>query len=748
MLAAIQPAGSSKPRAFRDGLGDRILALDPGIGGSVQVLHLDRALAAAPGFEVALRERIARFTEFRDAAYARTFRLESSPTPGGHVSLVSEHVEGLRLSDLLRLADEHGIVVEAAAALSVIRQLLPATALFHEFAPELAHGLIAPERLIITPRGKVVLTEQVLCGAIEHLRYSPQDLWRRFRAVGWPEGGRVRFTPRSDVVEIGLVALALLLGRPLSAEDVPAGVPALVKEARERSSFGDDRPLSGALRDWVVRALQLDAARSFHSPPEAWVVFEKLVSANPAYLTASTALETFMCRCTTAIIQSRSAESCLAGAGRSAQPVVQEPNVAAARPVLHLAVVTPDHQADGELQARMLPPDSTGYDEDPATGGDGIDWAAIDDAPGAIATAHEISSLFAESASEPVEPAEPLLRAESYQPAPLRADRIRLTSFDSAPEPPPVPVKEVLIESEALEGSSGSARSSHLRRIGVAAALAAALLGGGTAFVRFLRPTIVAASEMGTLVVETKPSGLQVFVDGIDRGRAPARIPVAAGDHVLEVRGQGSPRVVPVRIEGGTEVSQFVEVGVPETSQSSTEADALGATHGPAETVVNQQPRAAGPPKPQGMPASSTAEPGAEWGWLTVKTPVVAQVRLAGNVVGTTASERIRMPAGRHEIELVNESRAYRRRSAVQIVPGKVTSLNVQKPANGIVSLNATPWAEVWVGGRRLGETPLANVTLPAGNHEVIFRHPEFGEKRETINVVAGTPLRLGVDMK
>lgn len=106
------------------------------------------------------------------------------------------------------------------------------------------------------------------------------------------------------------------------------------------------------------------------------------------------------------------------------------------------------------------------------------------------------------------------------------------------------------------------------------------------------------------------------------------------------------------------------------------------------------------------------------------------------------------MSVGEHELELVNEAQAFRTFRVVEIGPARVTSLLVPMPALGLVNVNATPWAEVWIGRRRIGETPLANVTVPVGRHEVVFRHPQFGEKRLSVSVTTGAPARVSVDMR
>jgi hypothetical protein len=54
----------------------------------------------------------------------------------------------------------------------------------------------------------------------------------------------------------------------------------------------------------------------------------------------------------------------------------------------------------------------------------------------------------------------------------------------------------------------------------------------------------------------------------------------------------------------------------------------------------------------------------------------------------------------------------------------------------------------VWIDGQRVGETPIGNLSVPIGSHEVVFRHPQFGEKRRAISVTLGAPVRLSVDMR
>ena len=50
--------------------------------------------------------------------------------------------------------------------------------------------------------------------------------------------------------------------------------------------------------------------------------------------------------------------------------------------------------------------------------------------------------------------------------------------------------------------------------------------------------------------------------------------------------------------------------------------------------------------------------------------------------------------------------------------------------------------------GDRVGETPIGNLPLTIGSHEIVFRHPEFGEQRHAATVGLKAPARLSVDMR
>ena len=71
----------------------------------------------------------------------------------------------------------------------------------------------------------------------------------------------------------------------------------------------------------------------------------------------------------------------------------------------------------------------------------------------------------------------------------------------------------------------------------------------------------------GELVVQSRPEGAQVKIDGEVKGNTPLTVRLDAGAHVLEVQsGKSEPRVIPLMITAGVQTSQYVELqGVAKT---------------------------------------------------------------------------------------------------------------------------------------------------------------------------------------
>lgn len=698
---------------FSDGIGDRVVVADGATGELLQILRLRPGLTAVPSFEFALRERAARLANFRHAYYARVRRVDRGTAPSQALAIVSDHVEGTRLSDILRVAHEKQLQLDINAALCLIRQLVPAVAVLHENARDVAHGLIAPERLLITPNARLLITEHVLGAAIEQLQYGRDRLWQEFRVAMPPSAGLPRFDHRTDVTGMGLVALALVLGRPLGADEYPHQIPALLNSATERSALGEQQPLSAPLRGWLARALQVDVRRAFASAPEALAALEEIVADDSMYVAAPVALETFLSRYIGSLLEPVTV------------PERAAPVAPPAGPIEHVAPARAEH----------------------------------------VALAAPVETHQHVAAPEPPRVSEPLDLSELLGPEPLPGIGKRSLFNPDKPFTAPHAV--------ASEFAPPSGRS--WGRLVAMAAVLVVLAGGGFASFKWYGSRTAVAPAAGTLVVQSNPAGVQVFVDGVERGMTPARLSVAPGAHILELRGSGTPRVIPLNVTAGAEVSQYLEFAEsPATGQLSVQSDPAG-----ARVLVDGIERGVSPLTIADLPpgthevvlhsAASTARhtvivqaggtaslmsmlagaigSGPSSGWVALKAPFTIEIREDGKLLGTSDTDRIMMAAGRHALELVNDSLGYRATRVVQVPPGKTAALTVDLP-QGVINLNASPWAEVWIDGQRAGETPMGNFAIAIGPHEIVFRHPQLGEKRHAVSVTANAPVRLSVDMK
>jgi hypothetical protein len=52
------------------------------------------------------------------------------------------------------------------------------------------------------------------------------------------------------------------------------------------------------------------------------------------------------------------------------------------------------------------------------------------------------------------------------------------------------------------------------------------------------------------------------------------------------------------------------------------------------------------------------------------------------------------------------------------------------------------------VDGRSVGETPLGNIQVPIGTHEIVFRHPQLGERTARVTVTTRETAKVGVDLR
>jgi hypothetical protein len=284
-----------------------------------------------------------------------------------------------------------------------------------------------------------------------------------------------------------------------------------------------------------------------------------------------------------------------------------------------------------------------------------------------------------------------------------------------------------------------------------------------------------ATPQLGKLSVDSRPSGTQIFVDGVRAGVTPLSVALTPGQHSMVLRRGADQKTVPLTIVRGVELSQYFEFAPVAAAPSSGN---LAVTTDPAAARIRVDGHPSGtapilvPDLPPGEHTVSvatdagwierkvnieagttasvafslprTAAPDA--GWVSVSAPFDVQVFQDNELVGSNAVSKIMMSAGRHDIRLVSKSLGYDDTRHVTVTGGKAVAIRIDPP-HATVSVNAKPWADVIVDGAAVGQTPLSNLIIGIGTHEVVFRHPKLGERRETVVVALNRANRISADL-
>jgi hypothetical protein len=382
-------------------------------------------------------------------------------------------------------------------------------------------------------------------------------------------------------------------------------------------------------------------------------------------------------------------------------------------------------------------------------------------APDRIDEANSADSLTAISEPTALQPIEGDARLDFASESELAASPSTAVATVATPAPPVVATGRLVARSTRSLVLAAAA-------FVVAVAAVAAVVYGA------MRPKAPAAPVVvpATLSIATNPSEADVTIDGVLRGRTPLKITLAAGTYQMQVQQGTRTRTVPVSVEAGMVMSQYVELAeaAPTVGRLDVTADRAG-----AHVSIDGKPRGVTPLNVTDIPpgrhtvtvtagdanvvrtvdvtAGSAAsvmvalgDPGVSAGWLSISAPFELQVSENGQVLGSTSTERIMIAAGKHTLDLQNGALEFATRQTIDVPPGKTAKVSVSVP-NGSLSINALPWADVLVDGKPVGVTPLGKITVPIGTHEIVWRHPQLGERRRTVSVTAGAPVRIGMDL-
>ncbi len=276
---------------------------------------------------------------------------------------------------------------------------------------------------------------------------------------------------------------------------------------------------------------------------------------------------------------------------------------------------------------------------------------------------------------------------------------LKLVADSIAPEPksaPPAP--NVAAAPRARRWNAGWA---------VAAVLAVVALGEAILLARteLSRPVpAIAPAAPVPVTIDSQQPGDQVIVDGRDVGVTPMTLAL-----------RSDMRSIRVRTRPGADVAAVEPASAPERPADTTSSAALN-------QAASRERR----------------------GGLRVSSPIEIQVLEGDHVLGSSSDGPVVATAGKHELDFVNTEFGYQSRQVVDVKAGQIIPMKIAPP-DGRVSINAVPWAQVSIDGNAVGETPLGNLALPVGEHQIVFRHPQLGERTQKVVVKANAATRVSV---
>jgi serine/threonine-protein kinase len=166
----------------------------------------------------------------------------------------------------------------------------------------------------------------------------------------------------------------------------------------------------------------------------------------------------------------------------------------------------------------------------------------------------------------------------------------------------------------------------------------------------------------------------------------------------------------------------------PDTSAAAATPDRSEAAPGPVASR-----RIAGDPSSDGSMTPAV-------GTLTVQASPWAEVLIDGTFRGRTPlGAPLTLNAGTHTVTL-RHPQFPDSTMAVALSPGDSTALSVSLwDLVGTLSLEVSPWADVFIGGEQRDTTPLERpLILPPGRHTLTLRNPTLGRLDTTLTIRRG----------
>ena len=269
----------------------------------------------------------------------------------------------------------------------------------------------------------------------------------------------------------------------------------------------------------------------------------------------------------------------------------------------------------------------------------------------------------------------------------------------------------------------------------------------------------------GTLVFDTLPSGAAVEIDGNFVGNSPIRKRIFVGTHHVKAvkSGYGTLVLREIQIERGKKLE--ISRKLPSLIRSSPPG---------AEVYIDDEYKGKTPlsfefqqgyhrvllKKPKYVDLSKrffvadmVMKPMPIFQLTPVETvypvnisskPAGAIIYIEGNRVGETPKQ-LELPADRYSIRIFKDG--YQQIDDELIIPDTKEYKTVLKPIifYGSISINAQPFAMVYLDERKIGETPIELEKVPVGMHTIRLTRQGFVDIKRKIKVEKEQKYKIGI---
>ena len=269
----------------------------------------------------------------------------------------------------------------------------------------------------------------------------------------------------------------------------------------------------------------------------------------------------------------------------------------------------------------------------------------------------------------------------------------------------------------------------------------------------------------GTLVFDTLPSGAAVEIDGNFVGNSPIRKRIFVGTHHVKAvkSGYGTLVLREIQIERGkkleisrklpslirsnplgaevyiddeykgkTPLSFEFQPGYHRVLLKKTKYVDLSKRFFVADMVMNPMPIFQLTPAETIYPVNISSKPAG------------AIIYIEGNRVGETPKQ-LDLPADRYAIRIFRDG--YQQIDDELIIPDTKEYKTVLKPIifYGSISINAQPFAMVYLDERKIGETPIELEKVPVGMHTIRLTRQGFVDIKRKIKVEKEQKYKIGI---